>query len=185
MWPIVLLHNRPTVRPYPAQVITLHMSRNPGLGQRHRSYITREQGHGMCMCPCRRSWVGALFTCRDLYCIWIDRIIWVNNESVLSRVNSHIDLVLPKIHHILTSFLSLRMILTDEFDIRKFSNLIISWAFWIFSNFAIRFELHNMDVVMLWTLRRHYTRRARAPAWTAKKESKFFLCVLYFEYDFA
>ena len=44
---IVLLRNRPTVRPYRAQAITLHISRSPGLVQRHRSYITREQGHGM------------------------------------------------------------------------------------------------------------------------------------------
>jgi len=70
-WAIVLLRNRPTVRPYPAIAIMLHMSRSPGLVQRHRSYITREQGLGVCRC--HRSWVGRVVqrVCRDLCCIWI------------------------------------------------------------------------------------------------------------------
>jgi len=94
IWPIVLLRNRPAVRTHPAQAIMLHMSQSPGLGQLYRSYITREQGHGMCVAVAEAE-SGVLLTCRDLYCIWIERIIWVNNESVLSRVNSHISILIP------------------------------------------------------------------------------------------
>ena len=64
MWPIVMLRNRPTVTPDPAQAITWHMSRSPGLVQRHRSCITREQGHGMCVAATE---VELGLTCRDLY----------------------------------------------------------------------------------------------------------------------
>jgi len=80
MWPIVLLRNRPTVRPYPAQAITLHMSRSPGLVQLLRSYITSEQGHGICIAVAEVE-LGVLFnvSCSVLY-LNIVRIILVSNE---------------------------------------------------------------------------------------------------------
>jgi len=85
MWPIVLLRNRPTVRPYPAQVITLHMSRSPGLVQLHRSYITREQGHGRGV-DVAEAELGVLLTCHKLKSFMYDFNLRVTMQYKLTLI---------------------------------------------------------------------------------------------------
>jgi len=73
-------------------------------------------------------------SCRDLYCIWVERIIWVNNESVLSRVNSHIytDPVLPKSHHNFLHVLVLHSLSRWQVNLNYFDDARSLTAFSVF-----------------------------------------------------